>query len=77
MTQKTLNRIIVIGFAAVILSGVLFYATEADFFFYLALAACAAVLVVDIIFHRCPHCGKHLGRGSVTYCPHCGGTIDQ
>ena len=22
--------------------------------------------------YRCPHCGKHLGRGTPDACPHCG-----
>ena len=29
-----------------------------------------------IVFGRCPHCGKYLGRGNEKYCPSCGGKID-
>ena len=29
-----------------------------------------------IVFGRCPHCGKYLGRGNEKYCPGCGGKIE-
>ena len=40
--------------------------------FMAGLAAFVAVGLVDFIFKRCPHCGKHLGRDSGIFCPHCG-----
>ena len=34
-------------------------------------------LAVLLIYYRCPHCGRHLGReGGLTYCPHCGRALD-
>ena len=34
-------------------------------------------LAVLLIYYRCPHCGRHLGReGSLTYCPYCGKALD-
>ena len=29
------------------------------------------VVLVDLLFKRCPHCGKHLGRDTGIFCPHC------
>lgn len=40
--------------------------------FMAGLLAFVAVVLVDFIFKRCPHCGKYLGRGSGIFCPHCG-----
>lgn len=28
--------------------------------------------IIDIIFYRCPACGKYLGRVRVDYCRNCG-----
>ena len=40
--------------------------------FVAGLLAFVAVVLVDFIFKRCPHCGKHLGRDSGIFCRHCG-----
>ena len=34
-------------------------------------------LIPDILFNKCPHCGKHLGRNSGDYCQFCGKPIDE
>lgn len=31
-----------------------------------------AASVFHFALYRCPHCGKHLGRGTPDACPHCG-----
>lgn len=31
-----------------------------------------AVVIFQIIFYRCPHCGKYLGRTTGRHCPYCG-----
>ena len=34
-------------------------------------------LMVLLIYYRCPHCGRYLGReGGLTYCPYCGKALD-
>ena len=34
-------------------------------------------LAAQLLYYRCPHCGRHLGReGGLTYCPHCGKALD-
>ena len=38
----------------------------------LALVLCAVVVVINIVFWRCPYCGKGLGRDSGKFCQHCG-----
>lgn len=34
-------------------------------------------LVFDIIFYRCPNCGKYLDRSYGDYCPHCGVEMER
>ena len=34
-------------------------------------------LIPDILFNKCPHCGKNLGRNSGDYCQFCGKPIDE
>lgn len=31
-----------------------------------------ASLILNIVFWRCPDCGKHLGPANAEYCPYCG-----
>ena len=33
-------------------------------------------LIPDLLYNKCPHCGKHPGRSEGAFCPHCGGKID-
>ena len=40
--------------------------------FLLCIGLLAAVVVVHILYIRCPHCGEHLGRDWGEFCPHCG-----
>ena len=35
-----------------------------------------AGFALDLAWHRCPHCGEHLGKYSGEYCKHCGKAID-
>ena len=31
----------------------------------------------QLLFYRCPHCGKYLDRSTGPFCPHCGRSIDE
>ena len=33
-------------------------------------------LVLDFLYNKCPHCGKHMGRNRGDFCPNCGRKID-
>ena len=38
----------------------------------------AASLVIDFVFHRCPHCGRFLDRNYWgEYCQHCGRSLTR
>ena len=34
-------------------------------------------LIPDLLYNKCPHCGKNLGRNSGDYCQFCGKPIDE
>lgn len=36
-----------------------------------------ALVAVSLIWWRCPHCGRHLGRDVPKFCPHCGHQLDD
>jgi len=40
--------------------------------FILCIGLLAAIVVVYLLYIRCPHCGEHLGRDRGEFCPHCG-----
>ena len=46
-----------------------------------ALLVCLAIFIVTaLVFDRCPHCGRNLGRVSLLrdgYCPGCGAPLDE
>ena len=63
--------IIALGVAALLLIA-LASAFKSPPLFVAGLLAFVAVVLVDFVFKRCPHCGKHLGRDSGIFCPFCG-----
>lgn len=34
-------------------------------------------LIPSILFYKCPHCGRHLGRNGSDYCQYCGKPINK
>ena len=33
-------------------------------------------VVPNLLFYKCPHCGKHLGSNGGDFCQYCGNSID-
>ena len=46
-------------------------------FLWVSVILCVALLVFNLMFWRCPHCGEHLGRDVPTFCPHCGAKLED
>ena len=44
----------------------------------LGIAIMLFAIVIGVLYYRCPHCGRPLGRigDSVAYCPYCGKALD-
>ena len=44
----------------------------------LGIAIMLFAIVIEVLYYRCPHCGRPLGRigDNVAYCPHCGKVLD-
>ena len=62
--------IIALGLAALLLIA-LSSAFRSYLLFMGGLLSLILVVLVDQLFKRCPHCGKHLGRDTGIFCPHC------
>ena len=43
----------------------------------LGIAVLIAALGVQLLFCRCPHCGRSLDRTRGDFCPYCGRRIDE
>lgn len=43
----------------------------------LGLLLMAASAILQIVFYRCPHCGKMLNRRTGEYCPKCGKKVNE
>ena len=71
--MKLLMRIVFIALA--ILGTVLLSigkSRDIDVMFWLGLIIVVADCIVILIFNRCPHCKRYLGKSYGGYCPHCG-----
>ena len=65
------DTLMVIGFV-VMLSGYLF-GLVSTIIGALIMLSC---LIPDVLYNKCPHCQKRLGRNEGAFCQHCGGRID-
>ena len=74
-TARTVTYILlalVIGFYLLILA--MDYQVPA-WLWITALLCSLAYLTIFLLFWRCPHCRRHLGRASGEYCQHCGQSL--
>ena len=48
-----------------------------DVLVYVGMAAAVGALVLNLLYWRCPRCGRHLGHANGgRSCPHCGQPLD-
>lgn len=69
--QKLRNGLLIVGIV-VMLSGMLYE----PMFGVGAVIACSC-LIPHILFNKCPHCGKQLGKNEAQYCQFCGKSLDE
>lgn len=74
MKLEKAEKLMYILIIAMILVGAVIMAAEsvAVFGFVLCMGLLLAILVIYLLYIRCPHCGEHLGRDRGEFCPHCG-----
>ena len=48
------------------------YILDNGIFAYISIAFVAVIVTVRIVFWKCPHCGKLLGRNTKYFCSYCG-----
>lgn len=77
MKLKLLKAAVWIITAAAIVMFALFTVTEDRTYSYAVLGLAAAAVVLELIFYRCPACGKFLGSFSNRCCPHCGARVNE
>ncbi len=65
--------IVLIAFAAIIHR----LAVLCETLLIIALLLSLAGTIFIVVFYRCPHCGKHLGRSGGKYCPYCGKELNK
>lgn len=77
MKLKTVKllEVVLIGLAFLCLA--LLYMKESTFFGVLGVLSAVGSLLVNLVFWRCPKCGKWLGRDSKKFCTHCGAPLDR
>lgn len=76
MKYKTWNKLAIILLILEIIFGYLFI-SGSRWSGLLFLILMAVSIVSDLLFNRCPHCGRHLGRSGGPYCRYCGEELDE
>lgn len=77
MKLKTVKilEVALIGLAFLCLA--LLYVKESTFIGVLGVLSAVGMIAINLIFWRCPKCGKWLGRDSKNFCTHCGAPLDR
>ena len=60
----------------IILCALLIEFTKNVAFAMLALLLAVVLVVVNLLFWRCPHCGEYLGRDVGRFCTYCGEELE-
>lgn len=68
--QKLRNTLLLIGFLIMIAGYVWTPLT------IIGVIVTFSCLIPDILYNKCPHCKKRLGRNEGAFCHHCGAKID-
>lgn len=75
MTPK--KAIKLVWFLCIIGGILMLFGTVSMVFFWIGTVMIFSSVVPHLLYYRCPHCGKHLGRSYGVYCPNCGKRIED
>ena len=76
MSLKTVLKVLQAGTVLVILCLVAYSITRVGILIWVAWGLAFVVGGLWLVFGRCPHCRRYLGRAEGSYCPHCGHKLD-
>ncbi len=68
--RKLRDRLLIAGFV-IMLCGCLY-----EPLLTLGIIVSFSCLIPHFLFHRCPHCGRQLGRNDGDFCQYCGQGLD-
>ena len=76
--KRNLLRIFAVLLVVFFIIATKFFA-ESGLFISLLIAALVVYTILAIVWWRCPHCGRYLGRipPFSSHCPHCGNELDD
>ena len=77
MSLKTVKRVFGVLAAGMILLFLLGGLTGKRPFFYGGIALAFLGTFWNLLFYRCPACGKFPGRYDTKFCPHCGANLQR
>jgi len=72
--RKILLIAVVIGLAVVMTGEYLF---QKLIYNMVGMGIIIATVIFDVIFYRCPHCGRFLSKSTGQFCPFCGEDMDE
>ena len=68
--QKIRNFLLILGVV------VMLCAFVEESLFVVGAVIASTCFIPELLFNKCTHCGKHLGRNDDEFCPNCGKPID-
>lgn len=69
--RKLICFLYIIGFILILLS------YKRIMFLPIGVIVAGSSVVPNLLFYKCPHCGKHLGSNGGDFCQYCGKSIDN
>ena len=69
--RKLIYFLYIIGFILILLS------YKRIMFLPIGVIVAGSSVVPNLLFYKCPHCGKHLGSNGGDFCKYCGKSIDN
>lgn len=80
MKNLSLKKINIIFCIALFVSTVIVLcgsAFENSIISFIGFSGLVGAVIFRVLFYRCPHCGKFLGRDTYRHCPHCGENVNE
>lgn len=77
LNHKSTEWLLYILVGVIVVALILLRLTHLAVFAWISVITPFVWLPFELIFNRCPHCGKYLGRQIGRYCRHCGKELEE